>query len=497
MLTSTQSYVTYQGNGAATSFPYSFPVADATYLQVSITNNNVDPPPTTVLTSSQYAVTGIGNGIAGAANPTPGGCVTYPTSGSPLPNGWSITIQRIVPYTQGTSLANQGGLWPVVVEGALDYLTMLTQQLAFADSQLAGSLQTSIADIVAPSADIIPPFTLPANGSTISLAGLKSVYLTANTQATTITGFCDMTPGHRFQIIVADNYTVISFATWWSGLPSGSIIGHQGQMVDFAEGDVLNCVTDGTFVYTIDSEPMVPAILPLPAKFSITNVSGSNTAINVNASSITLPNIAGLKLFQTWASQIDQQPLSFTASGTTLGAGGLDTGSLAASTWYYIWLIGDGTNIYALLSKGMFWTFVNKTYVYPYTYARLVGCALTDANANFINFHQFGNDFLFDAPQALILAAEASYTECTTNLLPPIAVKAFFRSYFMSSSGLATFLFSADGATDYHIMYSQSGDMGGGTQFELPLLTSSSFWYKNSNISGTPSVNVRGFMLNL
>ena len=42
----------------------------------------------------------------------------------------------------------------------------------------------------------------------------------------------------------------------------------------------------------------------------------------------------------------------------------------------------DGTNIAAVLSTGRYWTFVSKTYISQYTYARLVGCVLTDAGGN-------------------------------------------------------------------------------------------------------------------
>ncbi len=122
MLTTEQSYATYLGNGATTQFPYNFLVQAASQLVVSITNNNVSPAVTTVLSTTQYSVTGIGNQT--------GGTVTYPVSGTPLPAGWSITIQRVVPYQQNTSLTNQGAFYPQVVEAALDYLTMETQQLA-------------------------------------------------------------------------------------------------------------------------------------------------------------------------------------------------------------------------------------------------------------------------------------------------------------------------------------------------------------------------------
>lgn len=121
--------MTYLGNGATSAFPFNFMVPAIADLVVTITNNNVSPPVTSVLSTSQYSVSGIGNAT--------GGTITYPTgSGTPLPAGWTITIQRTVPYQQNTSLTNQGAFYPQVVEAALDYLTMQTQQLAAAIAAL-------------------------------------------------------------------------------------------------------------------------------------------------------------------------------------------------------------------------------------------------------------------------------------------------------------------------------------------------------------------------
>jgi hypothetical protein len=128
MLTTNQSYVTYQGNGATTQFPFLFIIPSASDAVVSITN--IATQETTLLAPTQYSISGTGPGSEFAGGSGPGGIVTYPTSGSPLPIGWSITIQRVVPYTQNTSLTNQGAFYPEVVEQCLDALTMQTQQLS-------------------------------------------------------------------------------------------------------------------------------------------------------------------------------------------------------------------------------------------------------------------------------------------------------------------------------------------------------------------------------
>ena len=122
MLTTTQSYVTYQGNGAATSFSFNFPVQQASYLVVTITQ--ISTGNVTVLSPTQYSVT-----PAGGAWPATSGTVAY-GSGNPLTSDFKITIQRVLPVEQNTSLSNQAAFYPEVVEAALDYLTMLIQQLA-------------------------------------------------------------------------------------------------------------------------------------------------------------------------------------------------------------------------------------------------------------------------------------------------------------------------------------------------------------------------------
>lgn len=150
-ITTTAAAVTYQGNGAATAYPYGFEILQASHAVVTIVDATVSPPTTTTVSPSLYSITGIGN-----AN---GGSVTYPLSGSPLIAGQYLTIQRVVPYVQPTSLTNQGGFYPASIEAALDYLTQQTQQLA---GQQARSLQVSVADPGGAPA-VLPVASLRAN----------------------------------------------------------------------------------------------------------------------------------------------------------------------------------------------------------------------------------------------------------------------------------------------------------------------------------------------
>ena len=106
------------GNGVTTAFAFPFLVPAASDLVVVYVSPAGQP---TVLLPTQYAVAGVGN-------PT-GGTVTYPLSGSPIAPGSSITIERIVPLIQSTSLSNQGPTF-AAIEAELDYQMMAIQQVS-------------------------------------------------------------------------------------------------------------------------------------------------------------------------------------------------------------------------------------------------------------------------------------------------------------------------------------------------------------------------------
>ena len=118
-VSSTSSRTVLAGDGSNTAWPFAFKVqqpADLVVTWTDATGNDI------VLTSSQYDATGFGQDA--------GGTVTYPTaaSGSPaIAAGTTLTLQRVVAPVQPTQVSNQGAMWPAVLEGALDRLTMIVQ----------------------------------------------------------------------------------------------------------------------------------------------------------------------------------------------------------------------------------------------------------------------------------------------------------------------------------------------------------------------------------
>lgn len=109
------------GAGTTSAFSFAFKVFAGSDLQVIRTDTatGVD----TVLTfNSDYTVA-----LNSDQDVSPGGTVTLV---APLATGLNLAITSAIPALQPVSLTNQGGLYPSVINAALDRVTALVQQVA-------------------------------------------------------------------------------------------------------------------------------------------------------------------------------------------------------------------------------------------------------------------------------------------------------------------------------------------------------------------------------
>lgn len=216
--------VVAQGNGLTLSFNYSFPVPLASELYVYLTSPGVSP---VLLSPTSYSVTGIGTST--------GGSVTYPLTGAPIPIGSSLTIQRKVAYTQLTDLVNQSGFYPNVVENALDYLTMQTQQLAQALSlSLNVPLESVLANLTLPTAaaraNTLVGFDV--NGNAISYPISASVGAGNLTPEGPFVASVNFTPGVTTTLTLSKSYgqvanVTVHFDTEYQGTDQYTLSGTQ------------------------------------------------------------------------------------------------------------------------------------------------------------------------------------------------------------------------------------------------------------------------------
>lgn len=117
------------GNGATTSWPFSFKVFDPEHLVVTYTDAGGDE---STLDPGDYTVS-----LNADQDASPGGTLGYSPA---IASGTKLTILRSVPYTQATDLKNQGGFFPEVLERGFDLVVMQVQQLR---EQLARALKLS------------------------------------------------------------------------------------------------------------------------------------------------------------------------------------------------------------------------------------------------------------------------------------------------------------------------------------------------------------------
>jgi hypothetical protein len=139
-------------------------------------------------------------------------------------------------------------------------------------------------------------------------------------------------------------------------------------------------------------------------RLKITN-DGSNTNTIVTCDNCLLANSSGIV--------IKVSSVNSTINCTGTGANGLDTGSLAASKCYYVYIISNGTTTKGLASLSV----SSPTMPSGYTYKARVGSLATDGSGNILRMHQINdkstiNGLAFDSGTSDQDYTEASVTSC-------------------------------------------------------------------------------------
>lgn len=159
------------GGGVTTVFSFSFPIPGA--ISTSQTNAELiyqdSAGVNTILADNLWSITGVSTPTV----PSVGGTFTYPLSGPPIQTGTSLTLVRIVPYTQPTTLMAQGAYDPNVVMSALDNLAFQTSQL---NTRMLETLRVPITEAAMNELPTVPGRAnlvtgFDANGQTIMTTG--------------------------------------------------------------------------------------------------------------------------------------------------------------------------------------------------------------------------------------------------------------------------------------------------------------------------------------
>jgi hypothetical protein len=201
-------------------------------------------------------------------------------------------------------------------------------------------------------------------------------------------------------------------------------------------------------------------------------------------------------------------PVATVVSTAFNGAGGLDTGTIADSTFYAVWAIGDSFNnnpgsIILSLSS------VVPQYPMGYNTSRRIGYILTDSMAHILNFWQYGNggsrDMYYDVGIAApTTAGSTTYAPIALGAsVPPITAEVMMKVAYTANSAtnIASFIPYGSSASagivvfGYGVAAEQQGMLKILT--ELNTTPAPAFQYKTTSASDTLVLTVAGYTDNL
>ena len=216
--------------------------------------------------------------------------------------------------------------------------------------------------------------------------------------------------------------------------------------------------------------------------------------LTVSIGQVVCQNAAGAHRFR-------ENTATATVDNTAADVGGLDTGSVAADTWYAVYAVADAdaTTFTLILST----SFTNPTNAAA-LYYKLIGVALTDATSDWLPYYWSGNGhdvtIMWDVPlEETTTLSNGSWTSLDlTSAMPSVSTLAILGLYAQGPSTGAIWV-RPNGSTLTtnfdNALYNNSGEIVGGQRF---CMTDSSQVIEYQTIAATTGtrVSVEGFIFN-
>lgn len=282
---------------------------------------------------------------------------------------------------------------------------------------------------------------------------------------------------------------------------------------DIIAGQVVDCIYDDvTTAFQIISpiaSTAVAAIQAASRNLIVTNDAGTpGTKMDITADAVMLLDTSNNSYLARSVSLV----INIAASG----ANGLDTGSPANSTWYYLWVIyNSSTNTVAgLISTNN----TSPTMPSGYAFKALVGAIYRNSGTNFSWSYQedrtvwLAETLLFTGRVAAAANAWELYSSGTNSggtgspvnlnaVVPPIAIR--MTGFFGSPTGLSAMMqVSADANGVGAQMVNNSATSGGpyigyatGTNYNIPLRTAQTFYWHCVDTAARNRLSVTGYAI--
>lgn len=252
--------------------------------------------------------------------------------------------------------------------------------------------------------------------------------------------------------------------------------------------------TDGTFAANSDTK--------LPTEKAVKTYVSNNTVTADDYSCLFYPsyqNLAAKPNSSNPNSQVDMAwdelrienrrttSQSFTLDITQSGALGLDTGSEAVSTWYYIWAICNdaGTTVSAILSASA----TSLTLPSGYTKKRLISAVYNMADGHFRGFEQINTNIIIG--EFSILSGGTMTSLQSLDITTAVPINAISISGFLVQSGGTIYIYSD--SNEYGITCCGTGGAIN-THYRLPLKTHTIYWKVNT---GSAGIKISSYEINI
>lgn len=217
--------------------------------------------------------------------------------------------------------------------------------------------------------------------------------------------------------------------------------------------------------------------------------------VQITADFLLLSNTSGISRQFT--------ALSVSPNITNAGAGGLDTGSEAVNTWYYIWAVGqDAGTVSAMFSASS----TAPTMPSGYTFKGRIGAIFNDSGGALREHIQHQNIAM--SPQLKLVngGTATSLTSITlTTLVPPTAIAAYVATSFIEGTAANTqysvFIAPANSAVlERYISFVRgpSGSVKGGFGGEARIgfiPGAQALWYRSSSNAIDTDIELNGWEL--
>jgi hypothetical protein len=188
-----------------------------------------------------------------------------------------------------------------------------------------------------------------------------------------------------------------------------------------------------------------------------------------------------------------------TINAAVTGANGLDTGSLANSTWYAIHAIGDSTNT----NDGAFLLSTSRTApALPrgYDVFRHIGWALTDGSAHFLKYFIYGNGnsrkYFWDAVVQVVSGTSTTFAAVPLTTAVPVSANVVDVNYKFtpaSAGNSASIRPTGSASTTNLTLFAPVASEPSAGQFVMNCNSSQSIDYKVGNASDALILYVTGF----